>query len=54
MNKKQLMEVFEERIKQLSDRTKDKKISPRARLIWQSSLDELNAMKQLLSKLAKD
>jgi len=51
MEKKQIIELFDERIKQLSEWIKDKKTSKKARAIWESGMDELNAMKQTIRNL---
>lgn len=51
MDIKKVMEVFDARMEQLSKRLKDKKLSPKMRIVWQSSMDELNAMKQLIRNL---
>lgn len=51
MEIKKIIEVFDARIEQLSKRLKDKKLSTKMRLTWQSSMDELNAMKQLIRNL---
>lgn len=51
MDYKKLMDVFDARMEQLNTKLKDKKLSPKARLIWQSAIDELNAMKQLIRNL---
>lgn len=51
METKKIMEVFDARMEQLNVRLKNKKLSPKARLIWQSAVDELTAIKQLIRTL---